>query len=398
MNILFYFDFPFNVNAGGIERVTYLLAKELIKKNHKIIFLSSSQKNNQELEKTGSLQFHTVSNKKNLYREEIIKIIKKEKIDIIINQSFQNSVLKFLTVFNECNIPIISVYHNQPFPLKGKERIYLSLTHPVTIKGFISKYLKCLFPRIYIKERLKFDNIKIKNLINLSDKFILLSERYIKRISLFMPDINVKKLYAINNPNTFTKNYESKETYKKEDIVLFVGRIYDPQKNVTEFVRIWEKVWQNNKKWRALVVGDGPDKKYINKIIKDKKIQNITLIDNCKDIEKYYQKSKILCMTSVYEGLPMVLLEAMSFGCIPILYNSFEAAEDVVINNHNGKIVTPFETQEMIKAINTLIKDGQLQDKMAKNAIEDVKKYDVYTIASIWEEILMKVAISKNRG
>lgn len=52
--------------------------------------------------------------------------------------------------------------------------------------------------------------------------------------------------------------------------------------------------------------------------------------------------ASILCMTSTIEGLPMVLLEVMAAGCVPIVYGSFAAAEDVITNGENGYVVEPF--------------------------------------------------------
>ena len=59
----------------------------------------------------------------------------------------------------------------------------------------------------------------------------------------------------------------------------------------------------------------------------------------------------IFCMTSNYEGFPMVLLEAMQFGCVPIAFKSFESLDDIIINHNNGYQITPFDIYEYINSL-----------------------------------------------
>ena len=58
-----------------------------------------------------------------------------------------------------------------------------------------------------------------------------------------------------------------------------------------------------------------------------------------KEISKYLIKSKVFCMTSTTEGLPMVLLEAMSYGVPCIAYNTESGVKDIIDNNKNGFII-----------------------------------------------------------
>lgn len=52
--------------------------------------------------------------------------------------------------------------------------------------------------------------------------------------------------------------------------------------------------------------------------------------------EPYYAESSVLCMTSTYEGFPMVLIEAQQYGCVPMAFDSFEAVHDIIEDGENG--------------------------------------------------------------
>lgn len=55
-------------------------------------------------------------------------------------------------------------------------------------------------------------------------------------------------------------------------------------------------------------------------------------------------------MTSIYEGFPMTLLECQSFGVVPLLYNSFSAAVDIIDDGINGYLISPYKKKNTLKA------------------------------------------------
>lgn len=62
-------------------------------------------------------------------------------------------------------------------------------------------------------------------------------------------------------------------------------------------------------------------------------------------------------MTSNFEGFPMVLTEAMQFGCVPVAFNSFEAIADIIIPEKTGELVTPFSIKEYKEKLSLLIEN-----------------------------------------
>ena len=88
-----------------------------------------------------------------------------------------------------------------------------------------------------------------------------------------------------------------------------------------------------------MLVGKGPLKKDLKKISKDLKIQNnikwINFIDN---LEKFYDSIDLFVLTSKYEGLGLVFLEAM-LSKKPIISSNTSAMKEIIKNNFNGFLV-----------------------------------------------------------
>ena len=387
MNILFCNETPFFSNLGGVERVSCLLAQEFIKGGHVPVFFSLKNENNY-IHSTDGIKRYYLSNDiadPNLF---FIELLQKEKIDIIINQTPVYDMYKLLKNCNKKNIKIVTVIHNQPFSTFGKEKIYKKLVTPSTIRAKILKQIGRFFPSVYRKGRFNFDLNRLEYLLEISDKIFLLSDRYIKRITNLAPQLNINKFDAINNPNTFDSEIENTE---KDNIVLFIGRFYDPQKNVTGFIDVWEKFHKNCPDWKAIVVGDGPDKEKICKYAKTRGVENIQFTGNRKDVTNFYSKAKFLCMTSLYEGWPMVLSEAMHHRCIPFVYNTFEAVDDIIQNGNSGIIIEDINASKMAEQMMLLAQDDKYREKIAINASSKIKDFSLEKIAKIWEEKLKAI-------
>lgn len=60
-------------------------------------------------------------------------------------------------------------------------------------------------------------------------------------------------------------------------------------------------------------------------------------------------------MTSNYEGFSMVLIEAMQYGCVPFVFNSFASLPDIIDDKVNGYVITPFDEGEYVQKIKEFI-------------------------------------------
>lgn len=379
-NILFYYPTPINPESGGVERVTFLLSKFLIEQGYSVYYLHLPPKFDYSTFRLGVKPIFLpetclISSANIDYYNQIIG---KYHIDIIINQQGLYEGVYFIGTLKK-KVRIISVIHNNP--IQEYEHLWHS-TIVLRNESFTEKLKR--IARIILYPKTKFQMHKsiqnhYKYLYNHTETICLLSSQFLpilKRIDKSL----LKKAFVINNPNTYktVNNIPS-----KENIVLYVGRLQNRQKNLTDLISIWRKI--KNDKWKLIILGDGPDRTFLEK--QSKGCENI-VFEGFKDPEPYYQNAKILCLTSIFEGFPMCLTEAMQFGCVPIAFDSFPAVHDVIIPGETGELVKPFNKKEYIYKLTHLMEDDNYRTQLSQKGFEYVKKFDISNILPKWIELI----------
>ena len=102
-------------------------------------------------------------------------------------------------------------------------------------------------------------------------------------------------------------------------------------------------------------------------MISDLKLQDRIIMTgylNKEEQVKYLQNSSIYAMTSESEGLPMVLLEAMSFGIPCIAYKTSSGVCDI-IDDSNGFVIENRNQSEYLEKLELLLQDSNLRHKMS---------------------------------
>ena len=199
---------------------------------------------------------------------------------------------------------------------------------------------------------------------------------------------STSKLYAISNPQTTTKVQDIEA--EKENIVLFVGRLVF-QKRLDRLFRIWNRI-KYKKDWKLIIVGDGPDRGFYETLCQKWNVDKVNFVGQC-DPASYYQKAKILCMTSSLEGTPCVIQEAIQHNVIPIAYKSFESIDDIITNGKDGFTIRPFSVRDYSKTLERLMNDTSYRESIFAN----IRERDIRNIHSIdgivkqWRELFKSI-------
>ena len=389
MNILFINNLPFNPSLGGIERVTDILTKYLIKnKNHNIFYLSGYVDKIEMLQYDFPVPMHTFpeeglfTSPKNI--EYYNDFIESNNINLIINQ--RGLEFNFNNSLEIKNVKKITVLHSTPNAyLKSYAKV---LRKPYKFEDYIKNFIKILLYPFFVyrnkeKSFKKFEK-HYNYLANNSDVIVLLSEHYITEFLSF----NIKNkipIYSIPNPNTY--EVLSDKCIEKEKIILFVGRLESQDKNPLQLLRIWNKLHIKYPDWKLLFVGDGPELPKMKSYIQTNKISNVYFEGNKKNVLDYYKKASFVCLTSNYEGWPMALIEGMTAGCVPYTFNSFKAATDIIDDGINGYIINSFNLEEYAHKLSILMENNSKRKQIAKEAQIKVKQFEPQVIMQKWEEL-----------
>ena len=113
--------------------------------------------------------------------------------------------------------------------------------------------------------------------------------------------------------------------------------------------------------------------------------------DNVLDV---YNKAAIFAFPSAYEGFPLALTEAMSAGLPAVGCKSCPAVNELIKDGENG-FLCENGVDAFAQALEKLMSDEELREKMGQAAKEDMKQYDPDKIWDMWEKLIEQVAQGK---
>lgn len=146
--------------------------------------------------------------------------------------------------------------------------------------------------------------------------------------------------------------------------------------------------------WKLTLVGDGPQFGTCRQIIAEKKLKRVCLTGHQMSIP-YIDRARILCLTSVIEGLPTVFTEAMSLGVIPIGFDSFNAIYDMIDDGIDGFIIADNNYEQYAETILRLAQDDTLRCQIAYKAQKRKNRYDIEQVGPLWMETFRKHGLIK---
>lgn len=317
---------------------------------------------------------------------EIDSFIQKNSIGIVINQGIfsqyrKNRDLKDVIVvgtlhsmpFYEVMILRYEKLHTQIFKEKNRLR---------KIKLFFRFFINKVFPFVIMYFSKRF----YRNIISGFDYFVVLDDTYKKELEnkLYGGKKNDKIVVIPNGIKTY-----SGVDYEKENTVLFAGRLDYCPKRVDRLLEIWYKFSKNKKDWSLKIIGDGVERKNLERLVGKMHLNNVSF-EGFRDPSVYYNKASVICLTSDYEGQPMSIIEAMSKGVIPVIYNSFSAAENIIDNGKNGFLVDYLNEPDFVKKL-VFIAENSNKDalRMRRNAVEKSKFLNIEKVGNKWIDLFL---------
>ncbi len=188
--------------------------------------------------------------------------------------------------------------------------------------------------------------------------------------------------YKLKSKSTILYNViDSKEVEKKAEAynckeeydLIFLGRIAE-QKNPQRLIKVIEMIRSIKKDIKVAIVGDGDLRPEVERLIKENKLEkNIKMFGFISNPYPILKMSKILIMTSRWEGTPMVALEAQSLGK-PIISTPVDGLKKIIKNDYNGFLND--DDKKLRDRIIDLLLDNKKLKEISKNTIEQFLKYN----------------------
>ena len=244
-------------------------------------------------------------------------------------------------------------------------------------RTFYRKIEKHYLPKWFNRwlSKLWMDSL-INNLKDL-DKFVVLTYEDMQN----WPELN--NIMVIPN---FVSKKSSKLSDCSQKSVIAVGR-YSWQKGFDLLIDSWQKVYVRHPDWKLDIYGGGEYYKYQKKA----DAMNLSSVVHCypavENIFEKYIESSFFVLSSRYEGLPLVIIEAMSSGLPVVAFACPCGPHDLINEGFNGLLVDNGNVEQLADKIISLIDDSDLRHYMSMNAVESVAYYTKENVMKKWVDL-----------
>lgn len=381
MNIVFLHTVAIDPLKGGIEKVTHILGTALRERGHSVDYISMMDVYKESCDKSYQYFF---PNKK-IYAKEnqffLRNFFQEKKTDLVIFQAGDDKRIPFPHLFSSLGIRLIVAVHTDPEFYKAhvKNKIASKYGDAAVQSPFLQFLTKI---KIFIR-RQKQRKIYRKN-SSIAEKVILLSPKFEPRFKTYLKKRDRGKICSIPNP---VENIPHRLPKEKGHEILYVGRMNIDEKRVSHLLRIWKLIQHEFPDWNLRLVGGGSDEKELKELSKKLKLLRVSF-EGFQKPQKYYERASIFCLTSAFEGFGLVLVEASAFGCVPVAFNSYPSAEEIIQSESNGFLVPENDIHAYADVLRQLMSNQELREKLSFEANKNAQRFSLEKILPKWEQVL----------
>ena len=186
---------------------------------------------------------------------------------------------------------------------------------------------------------------------------------------------------VIYNPLTLEPGKPSQGDSKR---FLAVGRFSHRHKGFDLLIEAFNIFAKNNKEWILDIVGEGVEEPIYRKMIADYKLEErITIHPFTNNIQQYYTNAQVYVLSSRWEGMPLVLMEAMSHG-LPIISSDLPICKEIM-----GDFGMYFTNGNVNELAEQLHKATEIEwDKKSEEAIQIAQRFNIQHIIEQWNKII----------
>lgn len=229
----------------------------------------------------------------------------------------------------------------------------------------------------WVKSKVSILKPFLKRSIKSSDKIIAISQHTYKEVvDLFKREVEIIP-YGVSISE---KNLAPGKSSSKPKNILFVGRLVE-RKGVQYLIEAFSKIVKDTQA-HLLIVGQGPEKEKLQKLAKEKNLDDKIIFAGFVDdesLKNYYQNCSVFVLPAITdekgdtEGLGVVLIEALSYKK-PVIASNVGGITDIVINGKTGLLVPEKNSEELATALKKILSDANLAKKLGEEGHNYVKE------------------------
>jgi glycosyltransferase involved in cell wall biosynthesis len=220
----------------------------------------------------------------------------------------------------------------------------------------------------------------------------------VKQSVLKMASVRPERLKVIYSPQDLSSIIEkAKESLSgwAEDVVrkptlIAVGRL-SYEKGFDLLISAHAKVLKKGIHHNLIIVGDGPHRVKLQEIIRQLEIADSVFMPGyISNPYPLIKRASALVLSSRFEGLPGVIIEALALGK-PVVATVCGGSAEILCDGRDGILVPPEDVDGLADGMSKILSDRSLRDKLSTSDIERLRCFSTENIVPQWEQLLMEV-------
>lgn len=341
MNIVFYGQ----ISGGGVDSACFNLVNKLAD-SHKITIISTGFSEPPALLREDVAYYHLKSDNILRMNLECFKLLKKLSPDIVVTMEALSGMVSFLPTLL-CRKKYIVWEHANYYQNQGVS--YIQIVRAIELL--------------------------------LSDAYVVLTKRDFQTFQRkFFFKRRLKQIY-----NMFSKQSEGNYNIASKTIIS-AGHLR-PIKNFDSIPEVASIALKNHPDWTWKIYGSGTDEylEYLMEKVREYGVENqVEFCGRTNHLIEIMRESALYVLPSLYEGLPMVLLEAKSQR-LPIVSFDIETGPDEILRDGiNGYLVEPYQKKKMAEKIRFLIENPDVRQSFSDKSELDLPLFSDDTVVKQW--------------
>ena len=356
---------------GGAVNCVYFLAKHLPKEKYTIELvgggINEGDLNMAEVLSEEGIKVYKIDSMKReiSFKDDIVSVVKlyklihKIKPDIVFTHTAKaGAVGRFAAKLT--GVPVIlHTFHGHTF-----EHYFLPLKTSFYI--FVERILARMSTRIIA--------ISPSQVHDLAEKYNIAPPNKFRMIPIA---VDISRFQNIKRDKSYSKSVGIPED---SFIIGMIARLV-PIKNIPLIFKVMHILHTSGHKVHLLLVGDGEPEyhQYLETMCRDMGLKDYVHFTGWDlDVEHIYASMDLFVLTSLNEGTPVTILEAMAAN-IPVVSTDVGGVKDILLDNRNGLLCKSNDEKDMAEKILKIMNDKDLRTKVVKNGAEFVEQYYDYT-------------------
>ena len=201
-----------------------------------------------------------------------------------------------------------------------------------------------------------------------------------------------EKVSVIPNPITFRSETAAPLNSRK---IVAVGRL-TAQKNFASLIRAFSRVAEIHPDWNLEIYGEGEEREALQRQIDGLSLeQNVCLCGNISRVQEKMLGASCFVLSSLFEGLPLVMLEAMSCGLPVVSYDCPCGPKDIITDGVDGFLVATGDERMLADRICGIIENPDMRAEMGAAALRKSENYRIEKIIPMWMELFKRLSDEK---